>query len=183
MTLLEFPSWGCRRGLSGSTHRIQQHREETPMGAPVVWFEVAGRDLDTLKSFYETLFGWKVDANNTMRYALLATGAAEVALRFAALARTSLAEGARLLKTLGDGVLIVAPDLDGACATAHRLRELVRDERSLPPVRIGICGGAVVWRDGDVFGATVNRAARLADDALPWEIEVCPGPQEPAGDR
>ena len=108
--------------------------------------------------------------------------AAEVAMRFVALARGSLAEGARLLKTLGDGVLIVAPDLDGARATAHRLRELVREERSLPPVRIGICGGSVVWRDGDVFGATVNRAARLADDALPWEIEVCPGPQEPAGD-
>jgi class 3 adenylate cyclase len=28
----------------------------------------------------------------------------------------------------------------------------------------------VVWRDGDVFGATVNRAARLADAAEPWEI-------------
>ena len=101
--------------------------------------------------------------------------AAEVALRLAALARASLTEGACLLKTLGDGVLIVAPDLDGACTTAHRLRELVRDELTLPPVRIGICGGAVVWRDGDVFGATVNRAARLADDARPWEIEVCPG--------
>ena len=42
------------------------------MGAPVVWFEVAGRDLDTLKSFYETLFGWKVDANNPMNYGMVA---------------------------------------------------------------------------------------------------------------
>ena len=45
------------------------------MGAPVVWFEVAGRDLDTLKSFYESLFGWKVDANNPMRYGMVDTGA------------------------------------------------------------------------------------------------------------
>ena len=45
------------------------------MGAPVVWFEVAGRDLDTLKSFYESLFGWKVDTANPMRYGMVDTGA------------------------------------------------------------------------------------------------------------
>jgi len=96
--------------------------------------------------------------------------AADVASRFAALARASLAPEARLLKTLGDGVLIVAPDLIAARATAHRLRGLVRQEAVLLPVRVGICGGSVVWRDGDVFGATVNRAARLADAAGTWEI-------------
>ena len=96
--------------------------------------------------------------------------AADVAGRFASLARASLHLGARLLRTLGDGALIVAPDLDAARATAHRLRELVRQEPALLPVRVGICHGSVVWRDGDVFGATVNRAARLADGAGPWEI-------------
>jgi hypothetical protein len=31
-----------------------------------------------------------------------------------------------------------------------------------------------VWRHGDVFGATVNDAARFADSAGPWEIvESC----------
>ena len=44
------------------------------MAAPVVWFEVAGRDLDVLTSFYETLFGWKVDAANPMRYGMVDTG-------------------------------------------------------------------------------------------------------------
>ena len=96
--------------------------------------------------------------------------AADVASLFVALARQSLARGARLLKTLGDGVLIVAPDLTRARDTAHRLRELVQREASLPPVRVGICEGGVVWRDGDVFGTTVNRAARLADAAAPWQI-------------
>ena len=40
----------------------------------------------------------------------------------------------------------------------------------LPPVHAGIRAGSVVWRRGDVFGATVNDAARLADSAGPWEI-------------
>jgi class 3 adenylate cyclase len=37
-------------------------------------------------------------------------------------------------------------------------------------VHAGICAGTVVWRDGDVFGAAVNEAARLADAAEPSEI-------------
>ena len=96
--------------------------------------------------------------------------AADAATRFAVLARSSLAPEARLLKTLGDGVLIVAPDLTSARATAHCLRELVRRDPTHLPVRVGICAGTVVWRDGDVFGATVNRAARLAAAAGKWEI-------------
>jgi class 3 adenylate cyclase len=98
------------------------------------------------------------------------SAAADVAIRFASLARASLAGGARLLKTLGDGVLIVAPDRATGRATAACLLERLRQEPDLLPVRIGICEGPVVWRDDDVFGATVNRAARLADIAEPWEI-------------
>jgi predicted enzyme related to lactoylglutathione lyase len=45
------------------------------MGAPVVWFEVAGRDLPTLKAFYEKLLGWKIDAANPMNYGMVDTAA------------------------------------------------------------------------------------------------------------
>ena len=106
-----------------------------------------------------------------------------MAVRLVALARASLATGAVLLKTLGDGVLVVTPDLAGAHETAERLRELVRGEASMPAVRIGICEGPVVWRDGDVFGATVNQAARLADSAEPWEIREWSLPATDASGR
>ena len=45
------------------------------MGAPVVWFEVAGRDLEALSSFYGDLFGWTVDTANPMRYGMVGTRA------------------------------------------------------------------------------------------------------------
>ena len=45
------------------------------MGAPVVWFEIAGRDLEALTSFYGELFGWRVDAANPMRYGMVDTAA------------------------------------------------------------------------------------------------------------
>ena len=45
------------------------------MAAPVVWFEIAGRDLDALTRFYGDLLGWKVDADNPQRYGMVDTGA------------------------------------------------------------------------------------------------------------
>ena len=44
------------------------------MGAPVVWFEVAGRDFDTLSKFYTELFHWKVNADNPIGYGMVETG-------------------------------------------------------------------------------------------------------------
>ena len=96
--------------------------------------------------------------------------AAEAAARFVALTRRSLVPGARIVKTLGDGVLIVAPDVATARVTASRIRHAVASDDVLPPVHAGICEGSVVWRQGDVFGAAVNDAAALADAAGPWEI-------------
>src|ERR671919_168393 len=45
------------------------------MAAPVVWFEIAGRDLDVLTRFYGDLLGWKIDADNPQRYGMVDTGA------------------------------------------------------------------------------------------------------------
>ncbi|HEX6228224.1 MAG TPA: VOC family protein [Solirubrobacterales bacterium] len=42
------------------------------MGRPVVHFEVIGRDDEGLRSFYGELFGWKFDADNPMRYGVVA---------------------------------------------------------------------------------------------------------------
>lgn len=44
------------------------------MSAPVMWFEIAGRDLDGLTRFYTELFGWAVNADNPMKYGMVDTG-------------------------------------------------------------------------------------------------------------
>ena len=43
-------------------------------------------------------------------------------------------------------------------------------EEEAPPLRIGLAAGAVLLRDGDIFGATVIRASRLAGVARAGEI-------------
>ena len=42
------------------------------MGQPVVHFEVIGRDPEKLQSYYGELFGWDIDANNPMKYGMVA---------------------------------------------------------------------------------------------------------------
>ena len=44
------------------------------MNHPVVWFEVMGEDGAKLQRFYRELFGWKIDADNPMKYGMVQTG-------------------------------------------------------------------------------------------------------------
>jgi hypothetical protein len=36
-------------------------------GAPIVFFDVAGPDAAKLHTFYSTIFGWSIDANNSIK--------------------------------------------------------------------------------------------------------------------
>jgi len=42
----------------------------------------------------------------------------------------------------------------------------------LPPARVGIHAGPVIFQEGDYFGRTVNIAARIAEYARPGEVLV-----------
>ena len=91
--------------------------------------------------------------------------AAGLALRLGELART-VAEGygGRLVKLLGDGALLQLPDAQAAvAATAELLVALV--PAGLPSGHAGIHRGPVIEREGDVFGRSVNLAARISDRA------------------
>ena len=42
------------------------------MGQPVVHFEIVGTDGEKLQSYYSELFGWDIDADNEMKYGVVA---------------------------------------------------------------------------------------------------------------
>lgn len=88
--------------------------------------------------------------------------AAEVAAQFYQLAQTSLKGEARLIKTIGDAVMIVADQAPAAVETALQLVAAIRRTTGFPAVRAGLHSGSTVVRSGDYFGATVNLAARVA---------------------
>jgi uncharacterized protein len=41
------------------------------MDHPVVWFEVMGKDGAAQRSFYEKLFGWKIEVMEAMNYGMV----------------------------------------------------------------------------------------------------------------
>jgi adenylate cyclase len=92
-------------------------------------------------------------------------GAADVAQRFFELARSVLVGDARIVKTIGDAVMIVAAEPEHGLRIGLDLLRAVEREPDFPGIRVGVHHGAIVERGGDVFGATVNVAARLTAHA------------------
>jgi adenylate cyclase len=78
----------------------------------------------------------------------------------------------RIVKTIGDEVLFTAPDpAAGAEIALELLDRAVEDER-LPRMRVGLACGPVISRLGDVYGETVNIAARLTSLGKPGHVLV-----------
>jgi len=72
---------------------------------------------------------------------------------------------------LGDGVLLVFTDAASAVsATVAIVAEC--SDRALLPAHAAIAAGRVVRRQGDIYGSTVNLAARLVSLAGPGEVVV-----------
>lgn len=96
--------------------------------------------------------------------------AARLATAFAELARAALGPGDKLIKTLGDAVLVTSPTAEGGIALVDRMLTAAAGENGFPALRAGLHHGPVIAKGGDVFGATVNLAARVANEAYSGEV-------------
>ena len=75
--------------------------------------------------------------------------------------------GGQVVKTIGDEVLYQLTDPVEAALLALELVERAEIDDRFPEVRVGTSRGPVLARLGDVFGPTVNLAARLTSLARP----------------
>lgn len=99
--------------------------------------------------------------------------AAKVAREFRrAMSTLSRRHGASQVKSMGDGVMIWAPDPAAAVALAARTVDEVGTRRDLLPVRVGVHTGPAVMQGCDWYGNAVNVAARLATEAEPNEALI-----------
>jgi adenylate cyclase len=79
--------------------------------------------------------------------------------------------GGQVVKTMGDEALFVIEDPRSAAEVGLVLTARGSDENDrFPAVRVGIAYGNVVHRLGDVFGTTVNVAARLTSIGRPGTV-------------
>ena len=85
--------------------------------------------------------------------------AADLATRFARLAADHLGEGDRLVKSIGDAVLMAShtnQSNQSALTLVTSLLEHCNRPPDPPTARAGLHRGPAVERDGDLFGAAVN---------------------------
>jgi len=77
---------------------------------------------------------------------------------------------ARVIKTLGDEVMVVGSDPVALTEWALAVQGGVASDE--PPPRIGVHYGEALYRDGDYFGREVNQAARVVARAGGGEVLV-----------
>jgi adenylate cyclase len=95
--------------------------------------------------------------------------AVDVVERFVEAVVTTLPDDARVIKTIGDAVMVIGSDPSALVDWAVGFQTL-QSERPLP--RIGIHHGAALYRDGDYYGRAVNLAARVGARAAGGEVLV-----------
>ena len=93
-----------------------------------------------------------------------------VATQLSRLAGEVVEPPVRVVKVIGDAVMLVSPDPEQMVATTLELVERAEDHESLPQLRAGVAYGPAVNRWGDWFGSTVNVASRLTARARPGSV-------------
>jgi adenylate cyclase len=81
----------------------------------------------------------------------------------------TLPEDARVVKTIGDEVMVVGTDVDALVDWAVGFLETIEER---PEPRLGINYGSTLYRDGDYFGREVNLASRVVARARGGEVLV-----------
>ena len=97
---------------------------------------------------------------------IAATELGSIAGRFGELAAGAVRKPVHLVKMIGDAAMFVSDEVSPMVETLADLRRCVHEaEPELPEVHIGVAYGPATPRAGDWFGATVNVASRITEEA------------------
>ncbi len=95
--------------------------------------------------------------------------AAGFAEGFISLTRKCLGADDRLVKSIGDAVLFTSASPQGAVAAIGKIIDATHEADRHPVLRAGVHYGPLVRANGDIYGVTVNVAARLCAAAAPGQ--------------
>jgi adenylate cyclase len=98
--------------------------------------------------------------------------------RFVEAVGSTIPDDARVVKTIGDEVMVVAADPAALTDWAVGFQTLMTER---PRPRIGVHYGATIYRDGDYYGRAVNIASRVVARAGGGEVLVTRPVVEAAG--
>lgn len=90
--------------------------------------------------------------------------------RFVEAVEQTLPTDARVIKTLGDEVMVIGSDPAALTGWAVELQSAIASGEPSP--RIGLHYGQALYRDGDYYGREINQAARVVARAAGGEVLV-----------
>lgn len=105
-----------------------------------------------------------------------------VAGRLSRLAGEVVEPPVRIVKLIGDAVMLVSPQPDAMVDIALALVEATAGDDELPALRAGVAFGPAVNRWGDWYGPTVNVASRLTARARPASVLATEAVRDAVGD-
>ncbi|OBG82341.1 cyclase [Mycobacterium sp. NS-7484] len=95
-----------------------------------------------------------------------------LANRLADAAREVAVVPVRLIKTIGDAVMLVSPDPAALLDAVLQLVAATETDEDFPRLRVGLATGPAVCRAGDWFGSSVNLASRVTGAARAGTVLV-----------
>jgi adenylate cyclase len=108
----------------------------------------------------------------------------EVVGRFEELATSVVTAPVRLVKSIGDAVMLVSPEAGPLVGTALDLVAAAAAEGDdFPILRAGIATGPTLPQSGDYYGRSVNLASRVTGIARPGSVLVDTQTREAAGEE
>jgi adenylate cyclase len=106
----------------------------------------------------------------------------QLANRLADLARDVAVPPVRLIKTIGDAVMLVCTEPAPLLDALLKLVEMTDSDNDFPRLRAGIASGSAVSRAGDWFGSPVNLASRVTAVARPGTVLAAESTRDELGD-
>ena len=100
--------------------------------------------------------------------------------RFIEAVQDTIPEDARVVKTIGDEVMVVGYDVAALVDWAVGFQTLWTDR---PTARIGIHYGSTLYRDGDYFGRDINLASRVVARSRGGEVLATDTVMDAIGDQ
>ena len=88
----------------------------------------------------------------------------------------------RMVKTIGDAVMLVSPDAPALLDTVLNLMVATEAHPDLPRLKVGMTVGQAVSRAGDWFGSPVNLASRVTSIARPGAVLLAQTARDVIGD-
>jgi adenylate cyclase len=117
-----------------------------------------------------------------MSTVLAAEGVERLASRLTDLTRDIVVPPVRLIKSIGDAVMLVSPHPVDLLEAVLELSGATDRDSAFPTLRVGVSSGSAVCRAGDWFGGPVNLASRITGVAEPGAVVVSESVRDAVGD-